>query len=73
MSTDTRQSRTAPEVVAWRSEQLVHSGFPPSLAARLAPDAGYDLHGLIELAERGCPPETAARILAPLDEGGQAA
>jgi hypothetical protein len=27
-----------------------------------------DLHALIELVERGCPPELAARILAPLDE-----
>ena len=29
---------------------------------------GYDLHALIELVERGCPPELAVRILAPLDE-----
>ena len=27
-----------------------------------------DLHALIELVEHGCPPELAARILAPLDE-----
>jgi hypothetical protein len=27
------------------------------------------LHALIELAERGCPPELAVRILAPLPEG----
>jgi hypothetical protein len=26
-----------------------------------------DLHALIELIERGCPPELAARILAPLE------
>jgi hypothetical protein len=26
-----------------------------------------DLHALIELVERGCPPPLAARILAPLD------
>jgi hypothetical protein len=26
-----------------------------------------DLHALIELIERGCPPGLAARILAPLD------
>jgi hypothetical protein len=45
--------------------QLVASGFPPSLAAALAEDPGYDLHGLIELVERGCPPELAVQILAP--------
>jgi hypothetical protein len=27
------------------------------------------LHALIELVERGCPPELALRILAPLDDG----
>jgi hypothetical protein len=40
------------------------------LAARLAGDACYDLHALIELTERGCTPELAVRILAPLEERG---
>ena len=56
------------EVVRWRREQLTESGFPPSLAARLAEDARYDLHALIGLVERGCRPELALRILAPLDD-----
>ncbi len=60
------------EVVRWRREQLTESGFPPSLAARVAEDARYDLHALIELAERGCQPHLAARILAP-DDGQSAA
>jgi hypothetical protein len=60
------------EVSRWRREQLVHSGFPLPLAARLAKDSGYDLHRLIELVEAGCPAELAVRILAPL-EPGQAA
>jgi hypothetical protein len=59
----TRRDRDA--VNGWRREQLVRSGFPPRLAARLAADGGYDLHRLIELVERGCPPELAVRILAP--------
>jgi hypothetical protein len=64
----TQQTReTGGEVDSWRREQLVASGFPPLLAKRLAADDRYDLHALIELAERGCPPELAARILAPLD------
>jgi hypothetical protein len=60
--------RTKPEVFAWRRRQLVAAGFEPGLAARLARDGAYDLHSLIELAERGCPPDLAVRILAPLDE-----
>ena len=53
---------------AWRRRQLLSSGFTPPLAARIADDRRYDLHALIELTERGCPPELAVRILAPLDE-----
>lgn len=54
------------EVNRWRREQLVLSGFPLPLAARIAREPGYDLHRLIQLVERGCPPEFAVRILAPL-------
>jgi len=66
------QTKTTPagehhELVRWRREQLVHSGFSLPLAGRLAKDADYDLHALIELAERGCPADLAVRILAPLD------
>ena len=38
------------------------------MAVWLASDHRYDLHALIELVERGCPPELAVRILAPLEE-----
>ena len=44
------------------------SGFAPALAARVAENPDYDLHALIELVERGCPPEFAVRILAPVEE-----
>ena len=60
------------EVVRWRREQLVASGFPLPLAAEVAGDARYDLHALIELTERGCAPELAVRILAPVDEASAA-
>jgi hypothetical protein len=53
------------DIVGWRCEQLLQSGFPPPLAARAAADPRYDLHRLIELVERGCPPDLAVRILAP--------
>ena len=47
-----------------------HSSTPasaPRSQTRLARDPRYDLHALIELVERGCPPELAVRILAPLE------
>jgi hypothetical protein len=37
------------------------------LADALAGDGGTDVHALLELVDRGCPPELAARILAPLE------
>jgi len=55
-------------LVAWRHELLTEAGFPAHLAARLAGDDRWDLHALIELVERGCPPLLAVRVLAPLDE-----
>ena len=67
MRTKTTTDRAAEEVVSWRRRQLGGVGFPPALAAALATDARYDLHALIELVERGCPPELAVRILAPVD------
>jgi hypothetical protein len=38
-----------------------------ALAARLASDPDYDLHALLELVDRGCPAELAARIVAPIE------
>jgi hypothetical protein len=67
LQTQTTKDRGADEVVIWRREKLAQSGFPLSLAARLAQDSRYDLHALIELLEHGCSPEVAIRILAPLE------
>jgi hypothetical protein len=68
------EGRTAGEgVTAWRRDQLLQAGFTPRLAARIAADARYDLHRLIELVERSCPPELAVRILAPLDDPEESA
>jgi hypothetical protein len=61
----------APDVMEWRRDQLSQHDFPLPLAARLARDPRYDLHALIELVERGCPPDLAVRILAP--DGDEAA
>jgi hypothetical protein len=54
------------DVSAWRQRVLSHAGFDAELAARLAGDQRYDLHSLLNLVDRGCPPCVAARILAPL-------
>jgi hypothetical protein len=59
--------RGAAEIVAWRRARLRKAGFEPRLAEQLARECGVDLHALIELVERGCSPELAARILAPLE------
>ena len=66
MQTKSTNAQAFDEVVRWRRKQLVESGFPLPLAAAIAGDAHYDLHALIELVERGCEPDLAVRILAPL-------
>lgn len=49
-------------------ERLREAGFEPAAAERLARDQRYDLHALLDLVDRGCRPELAARIVAPLDD-----
>jgi hypothetical protein len=73
MRLEQRAHPAPPEIISWRRRQLVDAGFEPPLAALLARDAAYDLHALIELVERGCPPRLAVRILAPLDGDGSGA
>ena len=68
MQTKTTGVQGLDQVVRWRCEQLVESGFGPALAARIAEDTHYDLHALIELVDRGCQPELAVRVLAPIEE-----
>jgi len=68
MAIDLRETHDRHEIQVWRRRRLLESGFPRTLATQVAADARYDLHALIELAERGCPPHLAVRIMAPLDE-----
>jgi hypothetical protein len=58
-------------VAEWRRERLLAAGFAADLAGRLAADCATDLHAVLELVDRGCPPALAARILAPIDDGGR--
>jgi hypothetical protein len=61
------QQQESQTVVNWRRRELIHTGFPRPLAARVARDERYDLHELIELVQQGCPPALAVRILTPID------
>jgi hypothetical protein len=58
------------ELMRWRIARLHDAGFDGVLAEQLAGDHRWDLHALLELVDRGCPPELAARILAPLEDQG---
>ena len=62
------QPAASDSVVAWRTTRLRHAGLSAPQAARIAANCAYDLHALLDLVDRGCPAELAARILAPLDE-----
>ena len=53
--------------VQWREGRLLSAGFGPDLADLLAHQEQVDLHELLKLVDRGCPPHLAARILAPLN------
>ena len=65
---DERESEVrSPEVVGWRLEQLLDSGFDLELSEELARECGIDLHALVELVRHGCPPRLAAQILTPLE------
>lgn len=58
------------DVITWRLCRLMESGFPQGLAQRLASTRAVDIHALLQLVDRGCPPELAARILSPLATQG---
>ena len=56
------------DVTAWRLRRLLEAGFDVVLADELATTPGIDLHALLDLVDRGCPPDLASRILSPLDD-----
>ena len=65
-----RVERGSEDVHTWRARRLRAAGFDQDLASELASDWRFDLHALLELTDRGCAPELAARIMAPLDGDG---
>ena len=54
------------DVVEWRRCRLLEAGFPEELAGDLASERAVDIHALLQLVDRGCPPQLAARILTPI-------
>jgi hypothetical protein len=55
------------DLVAWRRRRLCAAGFTPTQADEVSRECGMDLHALLGLVDRGCPPDLAVRILAPLE------
>ena len=53
----------AARVLGWRLEQLCAAGYEGETALELALDTSIDLHRAVSLLRRGCPAETARRIL----------
>jgi hypothetical protein len=66
MSAANLQTRTDSEleqVEQWRLDELERAGYDPESAAVLAASHEVDLHGAIELLERGCTVDLALQIL----------
>jgi hypothetical protein len=53
----------AEAILRWRFEELVRSGYDVGSALVLASHVEVDLHDASALPRRGCPSETALRIL----------
>ena len=49
--------------MVWRRRRLLDAGFPPDLALDLALNRDADLHALLDLVDRSCPPDLAVRIV----------
>ena len=47
----------------WRQDALERAGYPADAARTLAGRHDVDLHRAVELLQRGCPLETALKIL----------
>jgi len=60
---ETPTSTPSAEVMQWRLHRLTEAGFEHELAVALAAEADVDLHAILDLVDRGCPHELAARIM----------
>jgi hypothetical protein len=57
------QDEKAIDIYCWRMEQLLRAGYTHTLADTLAADNRVDLHAACDLIARGCPQDTAFRIV----------
>jgi hypothetical protein len=60
---DIQVETEAERIERWRAEELERAGYEPLQAAELAARNDVDLHLAVDLLERGCPLDTALRIL----------
>jgi hypothetical protein len=60
---DLHREAESERIQRWRLQALGRAGYDEAAAAELARRTDVDLHLAVELLERGCPPETARRIL----------
>jgi hypothetical protein len=51
------------DVTSWRIDQLLRAGYDDEAALVLALDRDVDLRKAVALLDRGCPVDTALRIL----------
>lgn len=63
METAQKSGQRDADVMRWRFEELRRAGFEKEDALIVAADVQIDLHLATTLLRRGCPPETALRIL----------
>ena len=64
MSTILESRAESDPVRSWRLERLIAAGYPRDAALALSERSDVDLHVAAQLLERGCPVDTALRILA---------
>jgi hypothetical protein len=57
------QDTEAGRVVDWRRAELERAGYDMPAASQVAARVDVDLHVAVDLLRRGCPPETALKIL----------
>ena len=63
-ATETTRPETEIErIERWRRTELERAGYSIESAAEIATRLDVDLHQAVQLLERGCPADIAARIL----------
>jgi hypothetical protein len=60
---DIQVETEAERIERWRADELLRAGYDTLAASELAARPDVDLHLAVDLLERGCPSDTALRIL----------